>query len=51
MGFAEGTCEVLHVVTNLMGDDVGIGKGISLDTQLTLHLREEREVDIELLVA
>ena len=51
MGLAECSCEILHVVTDLMGNHVSVGKGITLDTQLSFHLREEREVDVKLLVA
>ena len=47
----EGTCEILHMVADLMGDDVGIGEGVTLDTKLALHLGEERQVDVKLLVA
>ena len=42
--------EVLHVVTHLVGDDVGIGE-VTVGSQLRLHLGEEREVDVQLLVA
>ena len=39
------------MVTNLVGNHIGIGEGITLDTKLALHLREERQVDVEFLVA
>ena len=39
------------MVADLMGDDVGIGEGVTLDTKLALHLGEERQVDVKLLVA
>ena len=51
MGLGEGTCEILHVVADLVGNDVSISEGVTLDTQLALHLREERQVDVEFLVA
>ena len=51
VGFRQRTSEVLHMVTNLMGNDVGVCKRVTLNAQLTLHLREERQVDIEFLVA
>ena len=51
MGLTQRACEVLHMVSDLVGYHIGIGEGVSLDTELALHLGEEREVDIELLVA
>ena len=51
MGLVERSQEVLHVVAYLVGNDVGVGKIATLDTQLALHLGEERQVNIQLLVA
>ena len=39
------------MVANLVGYDVGVCKVAALNTQLLLHLCEERQVDIQLLVA
>ena len=50
MGLAENAERVLHMVADLVGNDIGIGEGITLDTQLALHLREEGQVDIQFLV-
>ena len=49
MGFAEGSEEVLHMVADFMGDDVGVGK-IAVGTQLFLHVHKELKVEIDALV-
>ena len=51
VGLVQRSRQVLHVVANLVGNHVGVGKGVALNAQLTLHLGEERQVDIQLLVA
>ena len=50
MYFLQRTRQVFHMVTHFMGYHVGIGK-VAVSTQLLLHRSEEREVDIEFLVA
>ena len=49
MSLIERAQQVLHVVTHLMGNDVSIRK-VTIGPQLTLHLGEEREVDVQFLV-
>ena len=39
------------MMADLVGNDISVGKGIALNTKLTLHLREERQIDIQFLVA
>ena len=51
MSLGERACEELHMVANLVRNDVGIAKGVALDTELAFHLGEERQVDIQVLVA
>ena len=46
MGFAECTRQIFHMMAYFVSNHVSIGKGITLDTQLALHLSEERQVDI-----
>ena len=48
--FGQCAGKVFHMMSHLVGDDVGIGK-VAIGTQLFLHGSEEREVDIQFLVA
>ena len=49
MRLVEDTQQILHMVTHLMGNHIGI-REIAVGTQVTLHRGEERQVDIQTLV-
>ena len=49
MGVVEYSQQILHMVSHLVCNDVGIGK-VAIGTQLSLHLCEEGEVDVYALV-
>ena len=51
MGLGERSGQVFHMVTDFVGNHVGIGEGVTLNAKLALHLGKERQVDIQLLVA
>ena len=51
MRLVQCTRQVLNMVTNLVGYHIRVGKGVTLNTQLTFHLGKKREIDIQLLVA
>ena len=50
MSILQNARQVFHMVSYLMGNDVGVGK-VAVSTQLLLHFRKERQVDVQLLVA